>query len=187
MTVTSTHSTTLGRHVAVLISITFGRTGHHYKAHFVVLIRNLDYEDFEDFQERFPGNIADFSAAEKLGFQLSLIELFEDDIKKLAELTVAIDTIFLQTEDLDTTTVKEVTEEVRSQLEKGSYKMKFMKTLKDKVKARLTLLIDGEVCPITSVGDFYIDLEAFWLLCSVHFERTVERISSNHSLVPYGD
>ena len=78
MTANVSSCQTLGHHVPVLLSITWGRTGEHYKVHFFHLINGIKYNSFEQFDEEFPGNICDFSAGEKLGFKLALYELFPD-------------------------------------------------------------------------------------------------------------
>jgi hypothetical protein len=35
----------------------------------------MEYQSFDQFQEKFPGNISDFSAAKQGGFRMSLIDL----------------------------------------------------------------------------------------------------------------
>ena len=90
VTVTSIYSRITERHVAVLLSLTFGRTAEHYKAHFLVLIKNLEHDNFEVFKEFFPGNICDFSDAEKKGFQLALVHLYDVKIKNLANGSVLL-------------------------------------------------------------------------------------------------
>ena len=120
-------------------------------------------------------------------FQMALVELFQADIKALAELTVTIDNMFVNAEDKDTTTTKDIIDEITLQFGSGSYKQRFVMSIKKKVKKRLTLLVREEVDPISDIADFHIDIEAFWLFCEVHFERTVERVSSNHALVPADD
>ena len=49
-TISSRHSDVLGRHVATLMSISFGRSAAHYEQHFKALISSLDYETFDDLQ-----------------------------------------------------------------------------------------------------------------------------------------
>jgi len=78
VTVTSVHSDLLGRHVPVMMSITFGRSKEHYQAHFYELIKSLEYKDWNEMKEKFPGNICDFSAGEKSGFILALKQLFPE-------------------------------------------------------------------------------------------------------------
>ncbi len=74
--VTSTHSKTLGRHVPVMMSVTFYQTGNDYKEHFNQLLTSCQYSDFEEFDQLFPGNICDFSGGEQLGFEMSVSEFF---------------------------------------------------------------------------------------------------------------
>ena len=78
VTVTSCYSKLLGKHVPVLMSITFGRTAEHYQAHFEVLFRSLAYkEGFDEFKARFPGNISDFSEGERAGFEKAVRSVFD--------------------------------------------------------------------------------------------------------------
>ena len=70
VTVTSTHSVDLGRHVPVLMSVTKQRTANDYKHHFYELFNCLDYASFEQCEKTFPGKISDFSSAEQGGFLL---------------------------------------------------------------------------------------------------------------------
>ena len=78
VTVTSCYSKLLGKHVPVLMSITFGRTAEHYQAHFEVLFRSLAYkEGFDEFKARFPGNISDFSEGERAGFEKAVQSVFD--------------------------------------------------------------------------------------------------------------
>ena len=48
VTFTSTYSFLLGRHVPVLMTVSFGREAIHYKSHFMELFRSLDYKCFID-------------------------------------------------------------------------------------------------------------------------------------------
>ena len=76
VTVTSTHSVILGRHVPVLMSVTKQRTAVDYKSHFDELFNCLQYQTLAHFQSNFPGNISDFSAAEQSGFKQALTDYF---------------------------------------------------------------------------------------------------------------
>ena len=76
VTVTSTHSVVLGRHVPVLMSVTKQRTAVEYKSHFNELFNCLQYQTLSHFQRSFPGNISDFSAAEQSGFRDALTDYF---------------------------------------------------------------------------------------------------------------
>ena len=78
VTVTSTHSVDLGRHVPVLMSVTKQRTANDYKHHFYELFNCLDYASFEQCEKLFPGNISDFSLAEQGGFSLALEEYYNE-------------------------------------------------------------------------------------------------------------
>jgi len=73
--VTSVHSDTIGRHVPVLISLTRSRTSTDYKIHFDHLFKSMECQSLDQFLERFPGNISDFSASEQAGFRTSLMDL----------------------------------------------------------------------------------------------------------------
>ena len=77
VTVTSSHCQILQRHVSVLISITFARTGPHYRSHFEQLLKGINYKSLDHFMSRFPGNISDFSAGEVLGFKLAVRKTFK--------------------------------------------------------------------------------------------------------------
>ena len=74
-TMTSVHSTLLGRHVLVLVSIMFGISAVYYKWHFYYLLKCLPHADYDGFVQDFVGNISDFSQAEFKGFQ-DAIRLF---------------------------------------------------------------------------------------------------------------
>jgi len=71
--VTSVHCDVIGRHVPVLISLTRSRKNDDYAIHFHHLFQTMDCQSFDEFLERFPGNISNFSAAEQGGFKMSLI------------------------------------------------------------------------------------------------------------------
>ena len=73
--VTSVHCDTIGRHVPVLLSMTRSRTTTDYKIHFDHLFKSMECQSFDQFLDRFPGNISDFSASEQAGFRSSLIDL----------------------------------------------------------------------------------------------------------------
>ena len=73
--VTSVHSDTIGRHVPVLILLTRSRTSTDYKIHFDHLFKSMECQSLDQFLERFPGNISDFSASEQAGFRTSLMDL----------------------------------------------------------------------------------------------------------------
>ena len=64
VTITSTHSDLLGRHVPVLMSVTFGRTAKHYKAHFAVLLRGLQYNSFYDSKSGEEADMTELSTVE---------------------------------------------------------------------------------------------------------------------------
>jgi hypothetical protein len=72
--VTSVHSDALNQHVPTLVSLTRTRTGNDYKGHFDHIFRCMEYQSFDQFLEKFPGNISDFSAAAQGGFRMSLID-----------------------------------------------------------------------------------------------------------------
>ena len=63
VTVTSTHSEILGRHVPVLISVTKQRRGIEYMHHFLELFECLGCKTFDEFKIKFPGNISGLSVA----------------------------------------------------------------------------------------------------------------------------
>jgi hypothetical protein len=77
VTVTSTHSEILGRHVPVLISVTKDRSGIEYMRHFLELFQCLGCETFDEFKLKFPGNISDFSSAEQSGFTMALKQYYK--------------------------------------------------------------------------------------------------------------
>ena len=78
VTVTSTHSEILGRHVPVLISVTKQRHGIEYMHHFLELFECLGCKTFVEFKIKFPGNISDFSSAEQSGFTMALKQYYKD-------------------------------------------------------------------------------------------------------------
>ncbi|EJK49890.1 hypothetical protein THAOC_31187 [Thalassiosira oceanica] len=113
-TITSRHSEVLGRHVATVMSISFGRTAAHYKRHFKAFILSLGYDTFEEFENGFDGNISDFSDAEFLGFRQAVMSVYG--------------------------------------------------------------ITDAES----------VDWERLYKFCLVHFQRSVERVKTNYSVVPHG-
>lgn len=56
-TISSRHSDVVGKHVATMMTISFGRTSAHYKKHFRALILSMGYKSFQDFVDNFDGNI----------------------------------------------------------------------------------------------------------------------------------
>ncbi|EJK49533.1 hypothetical protein THAOC_31582, partial [Thalassiosira oceanica] len=113
-TITSRHSEVLGRHVATVMSISFGRKAAHYKRHFKAFILSLGYDTFEEFENGFDGNISDFSDAEFLGFRQAFMSVYG--------------------------------------------------------------ITDAES----------VDWERLYKFCLVHFQRSVERVKTNYSVVPHG-
>jgi len=77
ITFTSIFDDVLGRTVPVLVSLLFGKTADHYKAHFLQLFESLQVSTFEEFEEKFKGTTADMSAAELGGFMQALREFVE--------------------------------------------------------------------------------------------------------------
>ncbi len=73
--VTLVHSDRLDQHVPTLVLLTRTRTGNDYKVHFDHLFLCMGYQSFDQFLEKFPGNISNFSAAKQGGFRMSLIDL----------------------------------------------------------------------------------------------------------------
>jgi hypothetical protein len=91
--VTSVHCDTISRHVPVLVSLTRSRTTNDYKIHFDHLFKSMGCQTFEQFLERFPGNISDFSASEQAGFKASLIDL----ATSFGHVTIDVDKLMQQT------------------------------------------------------------------------------------------
>ncbi|KFH72985.1 hypothetical protein MVEG_00210 [Podila verticillata NRRL 6337] len=54
----------------------FGKTQHHYQAHFKVLLQSLPYTTWQEFMNQFPGMTCDFSDAERAGFELALRDFY---------------------------------------------------------------------------------------------------------------
>ncbi len=77
VTMTSTYNLVLDRTVPLLVSILFGKTEMHYKKHFLSLLHILDYKTFSEFSEKFPGMVADFSDAERLGFRSAVQHVYQ--------------------------------------------------------------------------------------------------------------
>ena len=75
VTVTYVRSTVLGRHVPVVISVSFQQMSLHYKPYFYVLIDNLEYSNYDDFMAIFQGNLCDFSKMERNGVRLAVFEM----------------------------------------------------------------------------------------------------------------
>ena len=73
--VTSVHCDTAGRHVPVLLSLTRSRTTSDYKIHSNHLFQSMECQSFDQFLDKFPGTISDFSSSEQAGFRTSLIDL----------------------------------------------------------------------------------------------------------------
>lgn len=90
----------------------FGKSKEHYAAHFRVLLEGIAYESLQHFDEEFPGQICDFSQAEKKGWELAIRSVFH--------------------------------------------------------------IADDEE----------ISLETSYKCCRVHFQRSVTRVKSSHTLVP---
>ncbi|NCF93897.1 MAG: hypothetical protein GWQ05_23495 [Verrucomicrobiaceae bacterium] len=77
VTISSTHSKILRRHVPVVMSVTFGRTRQHYARHFALLFDSIGHPTLEDFNSEFPGNISDFSDQLRKGFEIALREKYK--------------------------------------------------------------------------------------------------------------
>lgn len=83
VTGTTAYSTELKKYVPVLLSVTFARKHTNYERHWRLLLEGIGYKDLKEFMAKFPGNICDFSDAEKGGFELALQNLFsvkQDDL-----------------------------------------------------------------------------------------------------------
>jgi len=91
--VTSVHCDIISRHVPVLVSLTRSRTITDYKFHFDHLFKSMECQSFDQFLERFPGNICDFSASEQAEFRTSLIDL----ATSLGHETIDVDKLMQQT------------------------------------------------------------------------------------------
>ena len=76
VTITSVHSEVLGKHVPVVMSVSFRRTADHYQPHFEVLLKNLKCKTYDDFLKTFPGNLCDFSKMERNGFRQAVFKIF---------------------------------------------------------------------------------------------------------------
>jgi hypothetical protein len=86
------------------MSISFRRTAEHYKPHFEALLRNLNYKDFGEFMESFPGNICDFSLMERNGFRKAVFEVYgtvEEEISDTQIEGVFVPNVLTKAEDLD--------------------------------------------------------------------------------------
>ncbi len=64
----STFSNQLNCYVAVLVGILFGTTVNHYERYFLSLLGCDKYSNFDDFKNDWPGNVCNFSDAERVGF-----------------------------------------------------------------------------------------------------------------------
>ena len=83
VTGTTAYSPLLKKYVPVLLSITFARTSTNYERHWRLLLEGIGYTNLKEFMDKFPGNISDFSDAEKGGFELALKKIFsikQDDV-----------------------------------------------------------------------------------------------------------
>jgi hypothetical protein len=69
------HCDIIGRHVPILLSLPRTRTAKDSKIHFDHHFKCMECQSFDEFSNRFPGNISDFVAAEQGGFIMSLLDL----------------------------------------------------------------------------------------------------------------
>ncbi len=69
------HCDTVGRHVPVLLLLTRSLTISDYKIHFDHLFQSMECQSFDQFLNKFPGNISNFSSSKQAGFRTSLIDL----------------------------------------------------------------------------------------------------------------
>jgi len=76
VTITSTYSLILNCYVPILIAILFGMTAMHYHQYFLVLFECFKFKDFDEFDCKWPGNVCDFSKAERVGFESALCQHF---------------------------------------------------------------------------------------------------------------
>ncbi|GJJ75005.1 hypothetical protein EMPS_07363 [Entomortierella parvispora] len=59
------------------MTIHLGKTSEHYKKHFLAVFDVLNYRDWDDFDENFPGMTCDFADAERIGFKDAVLERFD--------------------------------------------------------------------------------------------------------------
>ena len=75
VTMTTAFNHVLNRNAPVVISVLMGKSGPHYKRHFLALFEALGLPtDLSGFKAEFPGNTCDFSDAFKAGFQAAVRE-----------------------------------------------------------------------------------------------------------------
>ncbi|GJJ71561.1 hypothetical protein EMPS_03911 [Entomortierella parvispora] len=77
VTVTSAFSDFVDRTVPITMTIHLGKTSEHYKKHFLAVFDVLNYRDWDDFDENFPGMTCDFADAERIGFKDAVLERFD--------------------------------------------------------------------------------------------------------------
>eukprot|EP00474_Spongospora_subterranea_P007818 CRZ08276.1 hypothetical protein [Spongospora subterranea] len=76
VTFTSAYCPIIQRTIPLVISIMFGKSQYHYKAHFLVLLQSFAFHNLDEFLEGFPGMTCDFSDAERVGFELAIRDHF---------------------------------------------------------------------------------------------------------------
>ena len=69
VTITSTYDVALQRTVPVCVSIMFGKSAKHYKAHFRQVLMMIQAENASEYLAKFPGMTCDMSDAERVGFK----------------------------------------------------------------------------------------------------------------------
>ena len=75
VTMTTAFNHVLNRNAPVVISVLMGKSGPHYKMHFLALFKVSGLPtDLSGFKAEFPGNTCDFSDAFKAGFQAAVRE-----------------------------------------------------------------------------------------------------------------
>ena len=75
VTMTTAFNHVLNRNAPVVISVLMGKSGPHYKMHFLALFKAWGLpSDLSGFKAEFPGNTCDFSDALKAGFQAAVRE-----------------------------------------------------------------------------------------------------------------
>ena len=76
LTITSTYCHIQEKWVPTQFGILFGKSAKHYAIFFYTLLKNMNYDNFEDFINRFMGMCCDFSEAERVGFIDGVVKRF---------------------------------------------------------------------------------------------------------------
>ena len=113
VTMTTTFCDLLNISAPIQIAVLFGKSAPHYVQYFEALIEAHELPTLDDFDKEWPGNVCDFSDAERVAFKSALQRVYGIPEEK------------------------------------------------------------------------EIDVESYYGCCEVHFDRSLARISNNHSIVPH--